>query len=143
MVLCRSRYAHVSSFLWAANLLRVQFKVLVVIFKALYGLGPGYLRDCFLPDLQSGEVGNLWVLSPKEVYLAGPRRRASFVVAPSLYHPYRDKIGLHSFARPQRFGFANQPRSPRMGEGAWKTDYWELESYCFFVVFILSFYFCK
>lgn len=49
VVLCRPRGACVLPLLqelrWLPVCLQVQFKVLVVTFKALHGLGPGYLKD--------------------------------------------------------------------------------------------------
>uniref|UniRef100_A0A8D0BC31 Reverse transcriptase domain-containing protein n=1 Tax=Salvator merianae TaxID=96440 RepID=A0A8D0BC31_SALMN len=89
------RYASVSPTLrelhWLPVSLRTQFKVLVVTYKALHGLGPGYLRDRLLPHVsqrpvRSHRVGLLQVPSANQCRLAGPRGRAFSVAAPTLWN---------------------------------------------------------
>ncbi|KAK9395419.1 hypothetical protein NXF25_018780 [Crotalus adamanteus] len=89
------RYAHVSPILrelhWLPVGLRMQFKVLVITFKALHGIGPGYLQDRILPHssqrpVRSHRLGLLQVPSARQCRLAGPRGRAFSVVAPTWWN---------------------------------------------------------
>ncbi|KAK9394532.1 hypothetical protein NXF25_015060 [Crotalus adamanteus] len=89
------RCAHVSPILrelhWLPVGLRTQFKVLVITFKALHGIGPGYLQDRILPHssqrpVRSHRLGLLQVPSARQCRLAGPRGRAFSVVAPTWWN---------------------------------------------------------
>ncbi|XP_058052641.1 uncharacterized protein LOC131204948 [Ahaetulla prasina] len=90
------RSSHVTPLLrrlhWLPVAFRVHFKVLVTIFKALHGLGPGYLRDrLLLPHashrpVRSHREGLLRVPSAKQCRLAAPRGRAFSVGAPTLWN---------------------------------------------------------
>ncbi|KAM6466454.1 uncharacterized protein PHA67_012250 [Liasis olivaceus] len=69
----------------------IQFKVLAITFKALHGMGPGYLRDHLTPitstqPTQSGREGMLQTLSARECWLARPRRRAFSAIVPALWN---------------------------------------------------------
>lgn len=59
-----------------------------VVFKLLHSLGLGYMRKLLLPvtpvlPRRAGRQRMLQVSSPKELHLAGPRKRVFSVVAPS------------------------------------------------------------
>ncbi|KAK9409653.1 hypothetical protein NXF25_000828 [Crotalus adamanteus] len=95
------RYTHVTPILrelhWFPIGLRVQFKVLVITFKALYGSGPGYLQDRLLPHsslraVRSHRLGLLRAPSAKQCHLAGPRRRAFSVMVPTLWNQLPPEI---------------------------------------------------
>ncbi|XP_070618091.1 uncharacterized protein, partial [Erythrolamprus reginae] len=95
------RYAHVSPSLrslhWLPISFRSQFKVLVMTFEALHGIGPEYLRDRLLPHesqrpIRSHRVGLLRVPSTKQCRLAGPRGRAFSVAAPTLWNQLPPEI---------------------------------------------------
>ncbi|XP_058052944.1 uncharacterized protein LOC131205078 isoform X2 [Ahaetulla prasina] len=91
-----SRSFHITPLLrklhWLPVVFCVQFKVLVITFKALHGIGPGYLRDRLLPPIashrpvRSHREGLLGVPSAKQCRLAGPRGRAFSVGAPTLWN---------------------------------------------------------
>lgn len=74
----------------------VQFKVLVVTFKALLGVGWGYLPGLFpvvfTPPTQSSRRNILKVLSADESQLAGPRRGAFSTVAPTIWNIINPEI---------------------------------------------------
>ncbi|XP_077781511.1 uncharacterized protein LOC144327186 [Podarcis muralis] len=72
---------------WLPVEYRIRFKVLVLTFKALYGLGPLYLRDrlsWYDPqrNLQSSNKNILKVPGHREVRLASTRARAFLALAP-------------------------------------------------------------
>ena len=76
---------------WLLVHFRAQFKVLVLSFKALNGLGPVYLKESLQPHrsahtLRSSAEGLLAVPSLREVRLQGTRQRAFSVVAPALWN---------------------------------------------------------
>ncbi|XP_058050467.1 uncharacterized protein LOC131203825 [Ahaetulla prasina] len=81
-----TRGSHITPILrrlhWLPVVFRVHFKVLVTTFKALHGIGPGYLRDrLLLPHashwpVRSHREGLLRVPSAKQCRLATPRGRA-------------------------------------------------------------------
>ncbi|XP_058011152.1 uncharacterized protein LOC131184144 [Ahaetulla prasina] len=77
---------------WLPVAFRVRFKVLVTTFKALHGIGPGYLRDRLLrPNtshrpVRSHREGLLRVPSARQCRLATPRGRAFSVGAPTLWN---------------------------------------------------------
>uniref|UniRef100_A0A670I2H7 Reverse transcriptase domain-containing protein n=1 Tax=Podarcis muralis TaxID=64176 RepID=A0A670I2H7_PODMU len=72
---------------WLPVEYRIRFKVLVLTFKALYGLGPSYLRDrlsWYAPqrNLRSANNNILKVPGLREVRLASTRARAFSAAAP-------------------------------------------------------------
>lgn len=86
--------------LWAAYNIKVLLlplcfkvwtKVLIIIYKSLPGIGPGYLTDC-LPfvelawQVQSGKC--LDALDPlvKHCHLSGPLKHGFFVAAPTIWN---------------------------------------------------------
>uniref|UniRef100_A0A670HMU9 Reverse transcriptase domain-containing protein n=1 Tax=Podarcis muralis TaxID=64176 RepID=A0A670HMU9_PODMU len=76
---------------WLPVSFRAQFKVLVLTFKALNGLGPVYLKERLHPHrsartLRSSSEGLLAVPSLREVKLQGTRQRAFSVVASVLWN---------------------------------------------------------
>ncbi|XP_053100645.1 uncharacterized protein LOC128322765 [Hemicordylus capensis] len=76
---------------WLPVCFRVQFKVLVLTFNALNGLGPGYLRDHLLPRvaahlMRSSEGALLQVPTMREVRLLCMQDRAFSVAAPRLWN---------------------------------------------------------
>lgn len=84
---------------WLQVCFQVQFKVPVITFKALFGLGSGYLRDClllviFTRQIQSNMSGMLWVLSAKEHWLAGTRRWVFSAVTPTLWNIVPSEIRM-------------------------------------------------
>uniref|UniRef100_A0A8C6XMC9 Reverse transcriptase domain-containing protein n=1 Tax=Naja naja TaxID=35670 RepID=A0A8C6XMC9_NAJNA len=91
-----SWYTHVMPLLrelhWLPVALRVRFKVLVLTFKVLHGLGPGYLREHLLltsnadRPVRVHRLGLLRVLSTRQCWLAVPRGRAYSVAAPTLWN---------------------------------------------------------
>lgn len=71
-----------------ATLLPGQFKVLVLILKALHGIGPGYLKDHFPPVvaicfISSGRRVILRVPLIKELCLVRSRRRTFLAMTPA------------------------------------------------------------
>lgn len=72
---------------WLPTCFQVQFKVLIVTFKALHELGPGYLMYHLLPvsicPIWSGSMGMLWVPSAKEYQLVETRRCSFSAIIPS------------------------------------------------------------
>ncbi|XP_053112476.1 uncharacterized protein LOC128327575 [Hemicordylus capensis] len=84
---------------WLPVRFRVQFKVLVLTFKALNGLGSGYLRDHLLPRVaacltRSSEGALLRVPTMKEARLSCTWDRAFSVVAPRLWNAL--PVGIRS-----------------------------------------------
>ena len=76
---------------WFPVCFRAQFKVLVLTFKALNGLGPVYLKERLHPHrsartLRSSAEGLLVVPSLQEVRLQGIRQRAFSAVVPALWN---------------------------------------------------------
>ncbi|XP_058037869.1 uncharacterized protein LOC131197613 [Ahaetulla prasina] len=96
VVMGAARGSHVTPLLrslhWLPVVFRVRFKILVTTFKALHGLGPGYLRDrLLLPyashrPVRSHREGLLRVPSAKQCRLAAPRSRAFSVGASTLWN---------------------------------------------------------
>ncbi|XP_058024855.1 uncharacterized protein LOC131191095 [Ahaetulla prasina] len=93
------RSSHVTPLLrrlhWLPVVFRMCFKVLVITFKALHGIGPGYLWDRLLPSVtshhpvrpvRSHREGLLRVPSANQCRLATPRGRAFSVGAPALWN---------------------------------------------------------
>uniref|UniRef100_A0A8C7E7H9 Reverse transcriptase domain-containing protein n=1 Tax=Naja naja TaxID=35670 RepID=A0A8C7E7H9_NAJNA len=91
-----SRYSIITSLLrklhWLPVALWMRFKVLVITYKALHGLGPGYLRERLLPTsashrpVRSHRQGLLGVLSARQCWLVTPRCRAFSVGALTLWN---------------------------------------------------------
>ncbi|XP_053106346.1 uncharacterized protein LOC128325025 [Hemicordylus capensis] len=90
-----ARWEHIIPILkelhWLSVHFRVQFKVLVLTFKALNGLGPGYLRDRLHPRVaarltRTSEGALLWVPTMREARLSCTRDRAFSVAAPRLWN---------------------------------------------------------
>ena len=83
---------------WLPVVFRVRFKVLVTTFRALHGLGPGYLRDRLLPStashrpVRSHREGLLQVPSAKQCWLSAPRGRAFSVGAPTIWNELPPEI---------------------------------------------------
>lgn len=72
---------------WLPVCFRIQFKVLVMTFKALDGSGPGYLADCvslYEPawTLRSSGEAFLSIPYPSQAWLVGTRNQAFSVAAP-------------------------------------------------------------
>ncbi|XP_070800926.1 uncharacterized protein, partial [Pituophis catenifer annectens] len=85
---------------WLPVVFWVRFKVLVLTFKVLHCLGPGYLRDrLLLPitshrPMRSHREGLLRVPSVKQCQLEAPRGRAFSVGAPTLWNELPPGIRL-------------------------------------------------
>ncbi|KAF7252847.1 Leucine-rich repeat-containing protein 72 [Varanus komodoensis] len=97
------RYAHMTPVLrqlhWLPTEARAQFKVLIMTYKALNGLGPGYLNDRlrpYMPDRPLRSVGEplLREHSMKEIRRVGTWRRAFSVVAPNLWNSLPKEVRL-------------------------------------------------
>ncbi|KAF7247322.1 Collagen alpha-5(VI) chain [Varanus komodoensis] len=76
-----------------------QFKVLVITYKALNGLGPGYLKECLLPYLPSHPLRSvaealLREPSVKDIRRQSTRRRAFSVVVPHLWNALPREVHL-------------------------------------------------
>uniref|UniRef100_A0A8C6YEM4 Reverse transcriptase domain-containing protein n=1 Tax=Naja naja TaxID=35670 RepID=A0A8C6YEM4_NAJNA len=95
VVMGASRYSHVIPLLrglhWLPVALWVRFKVLVLTFKVLHGMGPGYLRERLLPasstnlPVRAHRRGLLRVPSATQCHL-GTWGRAYSVAAPALWN---------------------------------------------------------
>ncbi|XP_060100566.1 uncharacterized protein LOC132575897 [Heteronotia binoei] len=95
------RWEHIRSGLrdlhWLPITFRVQYKVLVITFKALYGLGPAYLRDRLSPHvpqrvLRSGSQNLLVIPGPKEARLKSTRDQAFSVTAPYCWNQLPEEV---------------------------------------------------
>ena len=76
---------------WLPIHFRIDFKVLMITYKALNGLGPQYLADCLLPPRSSrisrqSQQGRLKGLTPREAWKEKTRNRAFSAVAPRLWN---------------------------------------------------------
>ena len=76
---------------WLSIHFQAEFKVLVLTYKALNGLGPSYLKDLnslYEPArvLRSSGEAFLSVPPPSQVHLVGTRERAFSVAAPRLWN---------------------------------------------------------
>ncbi|KAF7251258.1 Ephrin type-A receptor 6, partial [Varanus komodoensis] len=87
-------YSHITLVLyqlhWLPIEVRAQFKVLVITYKALNGLGPGYLKECLLPylpsrPLRSAAEALLREHSLKDIRRHSTRRRAFSAVQVRLW----------------------------------------------------------
>ena len=96
----REPITHLSQDLhWLPVRFRAQFKVLAVTYKALYSLGPGYLKDrisLYSPSwrLKSAEEPLLLVPLPAQAQLMGTRERAFSVAAPRLWNSLPQEIRM-------------------------------------------------
>ncbi|KAF7236632.1 Ectonucleotide pyrophosphatase/phosphodiesterase family member 7 [Varanus komodoensis] len=97
------RYVHMTPVLrqlhWLPIEVWVQFKVLVMTYKALNGLGPGYLKERLRPympahPLRSAGEALLWKPSVKEIRSTSTRRRAFSAVAPNLWNALPREVRL-------------------------------------------------
>ena len=84
---------------WLVVAARAQFKVLVLTYKALNGLGPEYLKDRLLPyeptrQLRSSQGALLKEPSLKEVRGRACRQRAFLAAAPRLWNALPTEIRL-------------------------------------------------
>uniref|UniRef100_A0A8C6Y510 Reverse transcriptase domain-containing protein n=1 Tax=Naja naja TaxID=35670 RepID=A0A8C6Y510_NAJNA len=96
VVMGASQFSHVTPLLrglhWLPVALRMRFKVLVLTFKVLRDMGPGYLRERLLPasntnrPVRAHRRGLLGVPSATQCRLAVTRGRAYSVVAPALWN---------------------------------------------------------
>ena len=76
---------------WHPVCFRMQFKVLVITYKALYGSGPGFVKGCILPyepthALRSSGEAFLSVPTTFQACLMGTWERAFLVAAPRLWN---------------------------------------------------------
>ncbi|KAF7240636.1 putative RNA-directed DNA polymerase from transposon BS, partial [Varanus komodoensis] len=101
-------YVHMTPVLrqlhWLPIEVRAQFKVLVMTYKALNGLGPGYLHERlrpYMPDRPLRSAGEALLREPcvKEIRRVGTRRRAFSAVAPNLWNvlPREVRLALSLF----------------------------------------------
>ncbi|KAF7235720.1 hypothetical protein EYD10_17474 [Varanus komodoensis] len=97
------RYGHMTPVLhqlhWLPIEVRAQFKVLVMTYKALNGLGPGYLKERLHPympsrPLRSAGEALLQEHSVKEIRRVATRRRAFSVVVPKLWNALPREVRL-------------------------------------------------
>lgn len=78
------RLTHETPWLCKPVCFQVQFKLLVITFKALNGVGPGYLQNHptsvgWAHSTHSGRSGLLWIPSVKELQLEGSKRKEPFL----------------------------------------------------------------
>ncbi|KAF7240633.1 putative RNA-directed DNA polymerase from transposon BS [Varanus komodoensis] len=97
------RYAHMTPVLhqlhWLPIEARAQFKVLIMTYKALNGLGPGYLHERlrpYMPDRPLRSAGESLLREPsmKEIRRVSTRRRAFSAVAPNLWNSLPKEVRL-------------------------------------------------
>ncbi|KAF7246446.1 AT-rich interactive domain-containing protein 2 [Varanus komodoensis] len=97
------RYAHMTPVLhqlhWLPIEARAQFKVLIMTYKALNGLGPGYLNErlcLYMPDRPLRSAGESLLQEPsmKEIRRVSTRRRAFSAVAPNLWNSLPKEVRL-------------------------------------------------
>uniref|UniRef100_A0A8D2LN46 Reverse transcriptase domain-containing protein n=1 Tax=Varanus komodoensis TaxID=61221 RepID=A0A8D2LN46_VARKO len=97
------RYAHMTPVLhqlhWLPIEARAQFKVLIMTYKALNGLGPGYLNERlrpYMPDRPLRSAGESLLREPsmKEIRRVSTRRRAFSAVAPNLWNSLPKEVRL-------------------------------------------------
>ncbi|KAF7247959.1 putative RNA-directed DNA polymerase from transposon BS [Varanus komodoensis] len=110
------RYVHMTPVLrqlhWLPIEVRAQFKVLVMTYKALNGLGPGYLKKRLhpympSPPLRSAGEALLREPSVEEVRRVVTRRRAFSAVAPKLWNALPREVRL----APSLFVFQRQEKT--------------------------------
>ncbi|KAF7254272.1 putative RNA-directed DNA polymerase from transposon BS, partial [Varanus komodoensis] len=97
------RYAHMTPVLhqlhWLPIEARAQFKVLIMTYKVLNGLGPGYLNEClrpYMPDRPLRSAGESLLREPsmKEIRRVNTRRRVFSAVAPNLWNSLPKEVRL-------------------------------------------------
>ncbi|KAF7237674.1 Structural maintenance of chromosomes protein 1B [Varanus komodoensis] len=97
------RYAHMTPVLcqlhWLPTEARAQFKVFIMTYKALNGLGPGYLNERlrpYMPDRPLRSVGESLLREPsmKEIRRVSTRRRSFSAVAPNLWNSLPKEVRL-------------------------------------------------
>ncbi|KAF7248278.1 putative sodium-coupled neutral amino acid transporter 11 [Varanus komodoensis] len=97
------RYVHMTPVLrqlhWLPIEVRAQFKVLVMTYKALNGLGPGYLKERLHPYMSARplrSVGEALLREPsmEEIRRVVTRRRAFSAVAPKLWNVLPREVRL-------------------------------------------------
>ena len=95
------KYHHISPTLTALHWLpirfRIDFKVLMLTYKALNGLGPRYLAECLLPPRSTrvtctSQEMRLRSLTPREARKERIRNRAFSAVAPRFWNNLRPDI---------------------------------------------------
>ncbi|XP_061443806.1 uncharacterized protein LOC133365612 isoform X9 [Rhineura floridana] len=105
---------------WLPVCFRAQFKVLVLTYKALHGLGPQYLMERLsryepTRTLRSRSKALLQVPTPREARRVATRERAFSVVAPKLWNDLFDEVHLAptllSFRRQVKTFLFSQPFS--------------------------------
>uniref|UniRef100_A0A8D2Q3W3 Reverse transcriptase domain-containing protein n=1 Tax=Varanus komodoensis TaxID=61221 RepID=A0A8D2Q3W3_VARKO len=110
------RYVHMTPVLhqlhWLPIEVRAQFRVLVMTYKALNGLGPGYLKERLRPymsarPLRSAGEALLWEPSMKDIRRVSTRRRAFSAVAPNLWNALPREVRL----APSLFVFRHQAKT--------------------------------
>ena len=97
------KYQHISPTLaalhWLPIRFRIDFKVLMMMYKALNGLGPRYLADHLLPPRSTritwqSQQGRLRGLTPREARKERTRNWAFSAVAPRLWNNLPTEIHL-------------------------------------------------
>ncbi|KAF7247658.1 RNA-directed DNA polymerase from mobile element jockey [Varanus komodoensis] len=110
------RYVHMTPVLrqlhWLPIEVRAQFKVLVMTYKALNGLGPGYLKERlhpYLPSRPLRSAGEALLREPsvREIRRVATRRRAFSAVAPKLWNALPREVRL----APSLFVFRRQAKT--------------------------------
>lgn len=76
---------------WVLVCFKVQFNMLMIIFKTLHGMGPSYQMNSLIPIIsvfptQSGRKGKFQTLTAKEFQLAGTRKRPFSTTVPVLWN---------------------------------------------------------
>jgi hypothetical protein len=92
-ILSRSRkYDHITPLLlkfhWLPVPLRINYKILIITFKALHGIGPAYLKDLisWYDPKRSLRSSSQFLLAPVKTRLATYGKRAFAANAPSLWN---------------------------------------------------------
>ena len=97
------KHQHISPTLaalhWLPIRFRIDFKVLMMMYKALNGLGPWYLADCLLPPRSTritrhSQEGRLRGLMLREAWKERTRNQAFSAVAPQLWNTFPTEIRL-------------------------------------------------
>ncbi|KAF7254388.1 Parkin coregulated gene protein [Varanus komodoensis] len=110
------RYVHMTPVLrqlhWLPIEVRAQFKVLVMTYKALNGLGPGYLKERlhpYMPSRPLRSAGEALLREPsvEEVRRVVTRRKAFSEVAPKLWNALPREVRL----APSLFVFRRQAKT--------------------------------
>ena len=126
---------------WLPIHFRIQFKVLLFVFKALNGLAPAYITDLIQPhsvqrSLRSSNKGLLHVPRSR---LKQRGDRAFAVAAPSLWH--QPPSGHH--IRPLQFCLQVQAKNPLLLPGfPFPLTVYLLFLWCALLLNVLIFFFC-